>query len=219
MPSRTDLVHDAETLGWLLQARRGTAYFARKLNEIDDLALSEPSLLPGWTRKHLVAHVGYNARALARLVEWAGTGVETPMYPSPSARNTEIALGATLSPLALRNLFEHAAIHLNVEWRDLPDDRWNYEVRTVQGRAVPVAETVWLRIREVWIHAVDLANGARFADIPDVVLERLRVEIAHSWQTRGETFTVPEGNLADQVQWMSGRGGALRALGTPPRWL
>ena len=37
---------------------------------------------PGWSRRHVVAHVGYNARALTRLVEWAKTGIETPMYAS-----------------------------------------------------------------------------------------------------------------------------------------
>ncbi|WP_373325284.1 maleylpyruvate isomerase N-terminal domain-containing protein [Paenarthrobacter ureafaciens] len=71
----------------LLQARRGTAFFARKLNELSDEELDGGTRLPGWTRRHLVAHVGYNARAIARLIEWAGTGVETPMYSSPrSAR-------------------------------------------------------------------------------------------------------------------------------------
>lgn len=219
MPSRTDQCADTEVLDWLLQARRGTAYFARKLNELSDAELATDSALAGWSRKHLVAHVGYNARALARLVEWAATGVETPMYASTSARGEEIALGATLSPIALRNLFDHAAIHLNVEWRDLPADRWTHEVRTAQGRTVPVSETVWLRCREVWIHAVDLANGARFTDLPNPVLRRLHTEIPALWESRGETFVVPEGSLADQVQWMSGRGGPLAAAGPAPRWL
>lgn len=219
MPARTDRSTDPEVLAWLLQARRGTAYFARKLNELTDAELAGDSLLAGWTRKHLVAHVGYNARALARLVEWAASGVENPMYPSASARNEEIALGATLSPIALRNLFDHAAIHLNVEWRDLPDDRWREEVRTIQGRTLPVSETVWLRCREVWIHAVDLGNGGRFADLPEPVLRRLHTEIPALWESRGEVFAIPDGALADQVQWMSGRAGALAGAGDPPRWL
>lgn len=219
MPARTDQCTDPEVLDWLLQTRRGTAYFARKLNELDNAELADDSSLGGWTRKHLVAHVGYNARALARLVAWAASGVETPMYPSASARNEEIALGATLSPIALRNLFDHAAIHLNVEWRDLPGDRWQQEVRTIQGRTLPVAETVWLRCREVWIHAVDLGNGGRFADIPEPVLQRLHTEIPALWESRGEVFSIPDGALADQVQWMSGRTGPLGVSGPAPRWL
>jgi maleylpyruvate isomerase len=64
-------------------------------------------------------------------------------------------------------------VHLSVEWRDLPDRDWANEVKTIQGRTVPASETLWMRTREVWIHAVDLANGATFADIPEPVLERL----------------------------------------------
>jgi maleylpyruvate isomerase len=211
----------------LLQARRGTAFFARKLNELTDAELDGGSLLPGWTRRHIVAHVGYNARAIARLIEWAATGVETPMYSSPEARNHEIEFGATLSPIALRHLFDHSAVHLNVEWRDLPADAWHHKVKTAQGRIVPAEETVWMRTREVWMHAVDLNNGATFSDIPAPALERLLEDITGAWKTRGtdagllvkvtgadSTFgdtdaadpTVVTGALAGVVRWAAGRG-------------
>jgi maleylpyruvate isomerase len=124
MVARHDLATDPGLQDELLQARRGTAFFARKLNELSDAELDGGTRLPDWSRRHVVAHVGYNARAIARLVEWAATGVETPMYPSPEARNQEINFGATLSPIALRNLFDHSAVHLSVEWRDLPDANW-----------------------------------------------------------------------------------------------
>ena len=227
MAARADQTTDPRLQEELLQARRGTAFFARKLNELTDAELDGGTRLPGWTRRHVVAHVGYNARAIARLVEWAATGVETPMYPSPEARGKEINFGATLSPIALRNLFDHSAVHLSVEWRDLPDADWNNEVRTAQGRTVPASETVWMRTREVWMHAVDLANGATFADIPAAVLERLLRDITGAWHTRGTdagllikvtdtdlTFgddsagnpTTITGPLAAVVEWAAGRG-------------
>ncbi|MBT2514751.1 maleylpyruvate isomerase family mycothiol-dependent enzyme [Arthrobacter sp. ISL-30] len=185
MVARKDQATDPALLDQLLQARRGTAFFARKLNELRDAELDGDSLLPGWTRRHVVSHIGYNARAVARLVEWARTGVETPMYPSVAVRNWEIEFGATLSPIALRNLFDHSAVHLNVEWRDLPDEAWSHEVKTIQGRTVPASETVWMRNREIWVHAVDLNNGASFADIPRPVLSRLLGDITGAWKARG----------------------------------
>jgi maleylpyruvate isomerase len=227
MAARHDQTTDPRLQEQLLQARRGTAFFARKLNELTDAELDGGSLLPGWTRRHLVAHVGYNARAIARLIEWAATGVETPMYSSPEARNHEIEFGATLSPIALRHLFDHSAVHLNVEWRDLPADAWHHKVKTAQGRIVPAEETVWMRTREVWMHAVDLNNGATFRDIPAPALERLLEDITGAWKTRGtdagllvkvtgadSTFgntaaadpTVVTGALAGVVQWAAGRG-------------
>ncbi|WAH98814.1 maleylpyruvate isomerase family mycothiol-dependent enzyme [Arthrobacter sp. MMS18-M83] len=243
MVARQDLTTDPGLQEQLLQARRGTAFFARKLNELSDAELDGGSLLPAWSRRHVVAHVGYNARAIARLVEWAGTGVETPMYPSVSVRDEEINFGATLSPIALRNLFEHSAVHLSVEWRDLPEDAWSHEVRTAQGRIVPASETVWMRTREVWVHAVDLDNGASFADIPASVLERLLRDITAAWSTRGtdkgllvtvtgtdlvfgdpEAAVVVSGPLAGVAQWATGRGnGGVNAGAGPvpaaPKWI
>ncbi|QQQ62566.1 maleylpyruvate isomerase family mycothiol-dependent enzyme [Paenarthrobacter ureafaciens] len=227
MVARHDLTTDPRLQEDLLQARRGTAFFARKLNELTDEELDGGTRLPGWTRRHIVAHVGYNARAIARLIEWAATGIETPMYSSPEARNQEIDFGATLSPTALRNLFDHSAVHLSVEWRDLPDADWSNEVRTAQGRTVPASETAWMRTREVWMHAVDLDNGATFNDIPAPVLERLLKDITSAWRTRGSdtgllikvtgtdlTFgdtsatdpTVVAGPLPAVVEWAAGRG-------------
>ena len=69
MVARQDLTLDPALQAQLLTARRGTAFFARKLNELRDADLDAPSLLPGWTRRHVIAHVSYNARAIARLIE------------------------------------------------------------------------------------------------------------------------------------------------------
>ncbi|MCS5722558.1 maleylpyruvate isomerase family mycothiol-dependent enzyme [Herbiconiux sp. CPCC 203407] len=249
MAARTDLVTDPAITASLLLARRGQAYFSRKLNELADADFEEPSLLTGWDRRHLIAHVGLNARAVTRLVEWAATGIETPMYSSPAARVEEIAFSATLPPQALRNLSDHAAIHLTVEWRDLPEEAWDHEVRTAQGRVVPVSETVWMRTREVWIHAVDLGNGGRFEDFPSELLDALLADVLRMWDRRREAEGLPlfllepldrvavtppaahpgavtlRGTAAALTRWATGRGtqGVSTSTGGPapraPRWL
>lgn len=227
----------------LLIARRGTAYFAQRLAELTDDELDEPTALTGWSRKHLVAHVGYNAAALCRLMDWAASGVETPMYASTEQRGREIEEGSTLNAAALRNLFTHTAARLDEKWRHLPTSAWSAQVRTAQGRLVPSAETAWMRTREVWIHAVDLGNGGRFGDFPDVVLDSLLVDVVGSWRRKGVgaglvirvdgrvPFEVHEGAgvettiagpLASVVRWAVGRGGVALASGAdaePPQWL
>ena len=247
MPARVDQAHDPAVVADLATARLGTAFFRRALNRVLDDDLDGVSLLPGWTRRHVVAHVGYNARALARLVDWAATGVETPMYDSPEARNEEIEFGATLPPEALRNLVEHSAIDLDVRWRDLASDRWSQIVRTAQGREVPAAETVWMRIREVWLHAVDLDSGARVGQIPADVQERLISDIHRAWVVRPagripslaatdrsarwgppDAASTVSGPLAALTAWATGRlptaaAEVLRWSGGPPgpapRWI
>lgn len=184
MPARTDQTTDAQLLAGLLLARRGQAYFSRKLNELRNDQLDAPSLVAGWTRRHVVAHVGLNARALTRLTEWAATGVETPMYASPEERDQEIEFAATLPARALRNLCAHAAVHLDVEWRDLPEEAWRASVRTALGRVVPASETVWMRTREVWVHAVDLDNGGSFDDFPAELVDALLADVVGSWRRR-----------------------------------
>ena len=210
-------------LSW---ARRGTAYFARLLNELPDDALAAPSLVPGWTRAHVIAHVGYNARALARLVEWARTGVETPMYASAEARAVEIALGATLPRRALRNLFHHAEVHLNVEWRDLTEPGWQAVVTGQDGAPLPVRETPWLRAREIWLHAVDLDNGGSFLDLPSDLLDRLLPELVAEAGAEVTLVTTDRGKrigagpevrgaTPDLARWLAGRG-ARRLSGDLP---
>ena len=245
MVARTDRVSDPAISAALLLARRGQAYYSRKLNELSDADFDGPSLLQGWDRRHLIAHVGLNARALTRLVEWARTGVETPMYSSPAQRAEEIEFSATLPTQALRNLSDHAAIHLTVEWRDLAAEAWSNEVRTAQGRVVPVSETVWMRTREVWIHAVDLGNGGRFDDFPPELLDALLHDVLGAWERRRaaeglphyllepvdraatvETIqgapatgapTVVRGTAAALVRWATGRGvdGVVTSDGQP----
>lgn len=249
MVARTDKTQDPEILAGLLLARRGTAYFERKLAELTDDEFDGPSLLPGWDRRHVIAHVGYNARALTHLTEWAATGTPNPMYPTPEARNAEIEYGATLSPAALRNLSAHAAVHLNVEWRDLEPGAWDAEVRTAQGRIVPASETVWMRTREVWLHAVDLDNGGSLTDFPPELVDRLLSDVLGAWSRRQADEGIPNfilravdrpearsvtgaddgielrGTAAALARWATGRGliGVQTADGTPvpksPRWL
>lgn len=189
--------------------------------------------------------MGYNARAIARLVLWANTDEEHPMYASPEERDREIEQGATMPARALRHLSHHAAVSLDVEWRDTPEDLWDYQVRTAQGRTVPLSETVWMRTREVWLHTVDLDHGAQVCDIPGPVLERLLGDIVGMWAKRGtdpgpaihvegredlgvlgagadDPRVTVRGDLPAVVSWASGRGGACLEEGaehTPPRWI
>ena len=81
----------------LTDARRwmaeGTTLLLEAGTGLGEGSLDGPSMLPGWTRRHVLSHVAANAEALGNLVQWARTGVETPMYGSPEARAAGIARG------------------------------------------------------------------------------------------------------------------------------
>ncbi|QCB27979.1 maleylpyruvate isomerase family mycothiol-dependent enzyme [Corynebacterium endometrii] len=228
----------------LTLTRRGTAFYSGQLALIGNHEFGDPTLLEDWDVAHLAAHVAYNANALCNLMHWASTGEETPMYSSPEARNREIEFGSTLIPDAIRNLHDHTLVRLDVAWRDADDAAWSSEVRTAQGRTVQASETLWMRTREVWLHAIDLNKTGNFSDVPRVILETLVPEIVQKWRSNGdgaglvlidsdsgnsyeasETASIEiHGTLAGLARWASGRGDAgvespQGKVPSPPRWL
>src|SRR3954469_17749338 len=84
----------------------GHRYVLARLAQVSDDELLAPSALPGWTGRHILSHVGHNARAIGRLAHWAAAGVPTPMYPGPTARAAEIELGARWDGQRLRLFIE-----------------------------------------------------------------------------------------------------------------
>jgi len=148
--------------GDLLLARRGAAFFARKLNELSDADFDGPSLRGGWSRRHLIADVSYRARAMAIALK----SLREDLTDEEAEWRPDVALAATLPVRALRYLYEHSDVHLNVEFRDLSDEGWDGEVRIGEGAPVAVNTLPLLRAREIWRAAVDLGNGARMADLP-----------------------------------------------------
>ena len=224
------------TLDWWADGERS---FEAVLGRLTDEEFDAPSLLPGWSRGTVLAHVAGNGDALVNLLTWARTGVETPMYASPEARDACIAETAALPPAQLRAAVLAATARLADAVRDLPEQAWSAEVRTAQGRAVPASEVPWMRCREVWVHAVDLDAGTGFEEVPDDVLAALVDDVFRMWERRGQapdvrvfagdhtwgTGTVAvSGPLASVAGWVTGRdsGAALqidRGLPGLPAWL
>lgn len=150
----------------LLWARRGAAYFARKLNELDDAALDGSSSRAGRGRRLVVSEIGYQARALARIAQAAREGREREVFGDPDRQPDDVALGATLPAHALRFLYAHSQAHLNVEWRDLADADWDRAVETFDGRRRTPRDTVRERALSIWQAAIDLGNGGSLRDVP-----------------------------------------------------
>jgi maleylpyruvate isomerase len=155
----------------LLLARRGTAYFARQLNGLTDAELTGPSAIAGWARSRIVVGVAFQARWLARLAAAARLGLEVETIVEPELFLEDIELAATLPAHALRYLFQHSGVHLNVEWRDLPDEGWTRTVRSLDGRSVRIDATPLMRAGEIWKAAATLNGSWRSSDIPAAMSE------------------------------------------------
>jgi maleylpyruvate isomerase len=185
--------------------REGTSLLLGAAAGLSELDWEQPSGLPGWSRKHLGAHVAANADALRNLARWAATGVETPMYSSPEERQAGIERGLKMSGQELLAWLRSSAEALAADWDALTDVQWTHEVVTAQGRTVPATETPWMRAREVCVHAVDFAVGVTFTDLSDDFLIALQEDIV----AKRAMATPPVGPLPKVTAWLAGRPHSL----------
>lgn len=191
----------------------GTALFVEAA-DLDGAGLGAPSALPGWSRRHLVAHVAANADALGNLVHWAATGEPTPMYSSPDERSAGIEAGARLPAAELTAWLRRSADRLAAGMDALDAARWRTPVVTAQGRTVPATELPWMRSREVCVHAVDLAAGLSFADLPDDFLTALCDDVVAKRRTApGPALLI----TAEDARWeLPGEGEPVELAGSLP---
>ena len=193
-----------------------TAATARLLATVEAMREPEPaeaSLLPGWTRGHVLAHLARNADGLANLLDGARTGVPTPMYASMEARERDIETGSK------RSLAKHvadlraSAARFDAAVAAMPKAAWSTEVPHRLG-AFPASGVVAKRIQEVEYHHVDLGLPHAYAPAdwpPDFVRGQLELV---SGQFAGHP-DLPRLTLVDAVTGDAYETGARPAVGTP----
>ena len=170
MPVTTD------PLALLVEIDRSTARLLATLDGLD-ADPSVASLLPGWTRGHLLTHVARNADGLVNLLTWAHTGVVTPQYPSWERRESDIAAGSGRPwPVLVADVRDSAERFTKAAEALRPDD-WIRQLDLTNGPQ-PAARIPWRRLREVEVHHVDLAAGYTPADWPESFTHRVLHEVA-----------------------------------------
>jgi maleylpyruvate isomerase len=211
---------------------------------LSDARAREPSLLPGWTRGHVLTHIARNADGLGNLLRWARTGTETPMYASDAARGADIEAGAGRPAADLAADVRESAWAFAAEAAAMPGEAWIEQVRALHGPAFPAFGVLGRRLSEVEIHHVDLAAGYSPGDWPDDFLAEALPRVAESFAGRDDAPRcliwaegaedslrigtdqagappVPvRGQPADLLAWLLGRGDGstltMPAGATPP---
>lgn len=136
--------------------------------------VSAPSRLPGWTVGHVLSHLARNADALTNLLTWARTGVETPAYASPQAREAGIEAGAARPLDEQLTDLRQAHQRFTAAAAAMPAEAWAVPLPMARSAAaVP-----WLRLCELEIHRVDLGHGYSPDHWPDAFALRLLRSIA-----------------------------------------
>jgi maleylpyruvate isomerase len=169
---------------------------------LTDQQAREPSLLPGWSRGHVLTHIARNADGLRNLLIWARTGVVTPQYADEGERDRGIAAGAGRSVAELLSDLEETAAALAAEADRLRPHDWAAEVRGRRGPAHPAWFTLRRRLTEVEIHHVDLRAGYGPDDWPTLFavtgLRRIVADFA-SDETPAARLVSPDAGLAVRI--------------------
>jgi len=176
----------ADPLGLAEDVERATARMLATARGLDDAAVAAPSLLPGWTRGHVLTHVARNADGAVNLLTWARTGVETPQYASWDAREADIEAGAPRSASALVKDLVSTCAHFAAAVDRMPAEAWSAVVRWTSGTEAPAARVMWSRLREMEIHHVDLATGYTPADWPEAFTLRMIRSLGRDFGERSD---------------------------------
>ncbi|MEV7505853.1 maleylpyruvate isomerase family mycothiol-dependent enzyme [Streptomyces sp. NPDC093018] len=224
-----------QDLGALDPITASTNRFVATVVSLTDAQVTGTTLVPPWTRGHVITHVARATDSICRLLAWARTGVETPQYASMEARAAEIEAGARRPVADLVADVRDTAARFEKAVRTLPAAAWHTEVRMRTGELRTPATLILARLRELEIHHADLDAGYGFSDIPvdaarwiidDIVaalarrpetpplhMETTDTGVVHALGTGGPTV---RGRQADILAWLSGRspGTGLTASGT-----
>ena len=150
------------------QTDQATQRLLGTAREIAEPELRQPSLLPGWTRAYVLAHLARGADAMRYLLVGARSGQDRPAYASEQewAAATEYTAGLSTKELAAE--VAASAMALRVISRQLSDEAWQAPVRPRNSESFPAAELLTRRLVEVELHHCDLGTGYGPADWPAV---------------------------------------------------
>jgi maleylpyruvate isomerase len=148
-------------LEWLDGATTSHARLLETLGGLDDELARGPSMLPHWTRGHVLTHLARNADSNTRIFEAALQGEVVAQYPGGAeqrAADIEAGAGRTAAELVID--VEASLTRLGQAWAATPDDVWDHgRGRSTTRGDVSLAEWVFSRWRETEVHHADLDLG------------------------------------------------------------
>lgn len=169
-----------------------TSRFLDGVAGLSDAQAREPSLLPGWTRAHVLSHVARNADGLVNLLTWAQTGERVPMYASRDVRDADIATGAERSADELRADVEASSARLLEYAEQLDASAWEHTVEWgAKTRSGPASFVLVLRAAELELHLTDLGLDHPPTEWPaDLVTRYLPYAADDLAERAGESLTL-----------------------------
>ena len=118
--------------------------------------LRAPSLLRGWTRADVLAHLARGADAMRSLLLGARAGQQRPVRTGGQGRRTR---PPPRRPKDLMTDLAASAMALRTVIRQLPDQAWSFRLKIEPAEPFPAAQMPIRRLVEVELHHCDLGIG------------------------------------------------------------
>jgi maleylpyruvate isomerase len=201
-----------ELLRELAESTDGLLAAADGLSDADVIA---PSLLPGWTRGHVLSHLARNAEGGTRLLDGARTGVPGYEYLSVATRAADIERGAGRPAADLAADVRQTAEALATSAAQMPPGAWLVPVTWTTGQQTPAETVVQSRLAEVLIHRVDLGIGYEPASWPTAFVREMLDAVIGALNGQSPVLLAVRLEAADTGRrfQVGGEGAARRARG------
>ncbi len=218
-PARTPTSLPSSVDGSVAALVSSTHSLFASLEELTDTQAREASLLPGWTRGHVLTHLARNADAMVNLLTWARTGEETPMYPSRDQRNADIEAGSGRPAPELVEDVHASHERMLAEIEAMPVEAWEQPIRHGARNAAARGQDVpHIRRVEVEIHHVDLNLDYTLAHLPEDFVERMLTDVTADFSVDGDKPGMVLVGNDDEGRWTIAPGGP-EVSGPPPSLL
>lgn len=164
---------------------------------LEDGSIVGASLLPGWTRAHVLTHLARNADSWARAFEAASRGEVCDRYPGGvEGRERDIEEGARREPARIVADVRASIYRLEGAWAAADASTWAGATRNNSGALERLGDAVFLRWREVVVHHADLGLGYGVDDWPQLWV---RLELDRQLMTWRATRPMGMGSLPASV--------------------
>jgi maleylpyruvate isomerase len=151
---------DAETARNVEGTRQAHAALDKILDRLSEADVRGPSLLPGWTRGHVLTHIARNADSVVRRLEGARDDEVKDQYVGgEEGRATDIDAGADRDVASLVADVRRTSAAVEEICAALTDEAWHRMTRNLSGQLNTASHVMFARWREVEVHLVDLDVG------------------------------------------------------------
>src|SRR5215831_18879866 len=113
---------------------------------LTDAELALPSLLPGWTRLHVLTHLARNADGMRNRLLEVRTGRPVAQYASNELRAADIEVGAQRPAELVRQDLTSACERFAIDARSIEPAAWRGTIEGYDAEPVPATTAVERRI-------------------------------------------------------------------------